>query len=41
VLNGSSRLNKTAKVAADLTSRGFDVLGTGYAPTTGYHSSVI
>jgi len=41
VLNGSSRVDKTSKVAGQLTSRGFDVLGTGYAPTTGYHSSVI
>jgi len=41
VLNGSSRQDKAGAVAASLSSRGFDVLGTGYAPTTGYHNSVI
>jgi LCP family protein required for cell wall assembly len=41
VLNGSSRVDKTGEVAASLTSRGFDVLGTGYSPSTGYHNSVI
>ena len=41
VLNGSSRQDKAGAVAAGLSSRGFDVLGTGYAPRTGYHNSVI
>jgi LCP family protein required for cell wall assembly len=41
VLNGSARTDKTGAVAASLASRGFDVLGTGYAPTTGHHNSLI
>jgi LCP family protein required for cell wall assembly len=41
VLNGSAKADRTAKAAAALTTRGFDVLGTGYAPKTGYTRSVI
>jgi LCP family protein required for cell wall assembly len=41
LLNGSNRVDKTGQVSADLTSRGFDVLGTGYSPSTGYRNSVI
>jgi hypothetical protein len=40
VLNGSSVTNLTSQAATGLTSRGFDVVGTGYA-TTGYTKSVI
>jgi LCP family protein required for cell wall assembly len=41
VLNGSSGTNLTSQAAAALTSRGFTVVGTGYAATTSYTSSVI
>jgi len=41
VLNGSSRGDRTSQAEAGLTSRGFDVLGTGYASATGYRDSVI
>jgi LCP family protein required for cell wall assembly len=41
VLNGSSKANRTSAAAAGLTSRGFNVVGTGYAPASTYHSSVI
>ncbi len=41
VLNGSSRANRTSQAAAGLTRRGFNVVGTGYAPGTGYRDSVI
>jgi LCP family protein required for cell wall assembly len=41
ILNGSSGVNETSQAATALTSRGFDVVGTGYAATTGYTKSVI
>ena len=41
VLNGSSKGNRTSAAAAGLTSRGFNVVGTGYAPVTTHRSSVI
>lgn len=41
VLNGSSGADLASQAAASLTSRGFNVVGTGYAATTGYTSSVI
>lgn len=41
VLNGSSGTDRSTAAAAALTSRGFDVLGTGYAPATGYRKSVV
>lgn len=41
VLNGSSGANLTSQASADLTSRGFTVVGTGYAATTSYTTSVI
>ena len=41
VLNGSSQTDRTAAAAAGLTSRGFDVVGTGYAATTTYRKPVI
>jgi len=41
VLDGSSRTNRTATAAAALTSRGFNVTGTGYAPAMTYRKSVI
>jgi len=41
VLNGSSQADRTALAAAGLSSRGFDVVGTGYAATTTYRKSVI
>ncbi len=41
VLNGSSKADRTSAAAAGLTSRGFSVVGTGYAPLTTYRSSVI
>lgn len=41
VLNGSSGANLASQAAAALTSRGFTVVGTGYAATTGYTTSVI
>jgi LCP family protein required for cell wall assembly len=41
VLNGSSKASRTSQTAAGLTSRGFDVLGTGYAATASYRTSVI
>jgi len=41
VLDGSSRTDRVARAAAELTSRGFDVLGTGYAPTMTYKKTVI
>ena len=41
MLNGSNRNNRTAKAAKALQLRGFHVLGTGYAPRTGYTRSVI
>jgi LCP family protein required for cell wall assembly len=41
VLNGSSNADRTSAAAAGLTSRGFSVVGTGYAPATTYRSTVI
>jgi hypothetical protein len=41
VLNGSNGADHSSRAAAALTSRGFDVLGTGYAASTGYRKSVI
>lgn len=41
ILNGSSGVDQTAQAAVALTSRGFTVVGTGYAATTGYTTSVI
>ncbi|HEX9032011.1 MAG TPA: LCP family protein [Streptosporangiaceae bacterium] len=41
VLNGSSGTDLTAQAAAALGSRGFTVLGTGYANATTYTTSVI
>ncbi len=41
VLNGSSKADRTSAAAAGLTSRGFSVVGTGYAQATTYRSSVI
>jgi len=41
VLNGASGADLSSAAAAGLTSRGFSVLGTGYAPSTGYRKSVI
>ncbi|HWF79952.1 MAG TPA: LCP family protein [Streptosporangiaceae bacterium] len=41
ILNGSSGANLTSQASADLTSRGFTVVGTGYAATTSYTTSVI
>ena len=41
VLNGSSQVNRSSAAATGLASRGFNVAGTGYAPSTGYRSTVI
>jgi LCP family protein required for cell wall assembly len=41
VLNGSRGADRSNQAAARLTSRGFNVVGTGYAATTGYRKSVI
>lgn len=41
VLNGSSGVDLASQAAAALTSRGFNVVGTGYAATTSYTTSVI
>jgi LCP family protein required for cell wall assembly len=41
ILNGSNGTNETATADTDLTSRGFDVVGTGYAPAITYTRSVI
>ena len=41
VLNGSSQADRSALAVAGLASRGFDVVGTGYAATTAYRKSVI
>jgi LCP family protein required for cell wall assembly len=41
ILNGSDGTNETATADTDLTSRGFDVVGTGYADATSYVKSVI
>ncbi|HEX9519292.1 MAG TPA: LCP family protein [Streptosporangiaceae bacterium] len=41
VLNGASGADLSSAAAAGLTSRGFSVMGTGYAPSTGYRKSVI
>jgi len=41
VLNGSSGTDLTSQAAAALTSRGFTVVGQGYAATTTYTTSVI
>jgi LCP family protein required for cell wall assembly len=41
VLNGTGQTNQAAEGAADLTSRGFDVLGSTDAPTFGYTDSMI
>jgi LCP family protein required for cell wall assembly len=41
VLNGSNRADHAAQAAAALSSRGFGVLGTGYAASSGYRTSVI
>ena len=41
VLNGSGVSHIASEAAAGLTSRGFDVTGTGDAPTFAYTNSVI
>lgn len=41
VLNGSAKTDHSSLAAAGLTSRGFSVLGTGYAASTDYRNSVI
>ena len=41
VLNGSSTTDRSSQAVAGLTSRGFDVVGTGYAPMTSDKKSVI
>jgi LCP family protein required for cell wall assembly len=41
ILNGSNGTNETATADTDLTDRGFNVVGTGYADTTSYVKSVI
>jgi LCP family protein required for cell wall assembly len=41
VLDGSNGANLTSQASAALTSRGFSVVGTGYADTTTYTKSVI
>jgi LCP family protein required for cell wall assembly len=41
VLNGSGSTDRSSLVAAGLASRGFTVVGTGYAPVTTYRRSVI
>jgi LCP family protein required for cell wall assembly len=41
ILNGSDGVNLTSQASAALTSRGFTVVGSGYASTTGYRRSVI
>jgi LCP family protein required for cell wall assembly len=41
VLNGSSKTNRTSAAEAGLTSRGFNIVGTGYAPAATYRSTVI
>ncbi len=41
VLNGSSGANRASEAATALTSRGFSVLGTGYAASASYRQSVI
>jgi LCP family protein required for cell wall assembly len=41
VLNGSSGANLASQAATALTNRGFTVVGTGYAATTNYTTSVI
>lgn len=41
ILNGSSGADLASQAEAALTSRGFTVVGTGYAATTSYTTSVI
>ena len=41
ILNGSNGTDETATTDTDLTDRGFNVVGTGYADTTSYVQSVI
>jgi LCP family protein required for cell wall assembly len=41
VLNGADGANLTSEAASALTSRGFSVVGTGYAATSSYTRSVI
>jgi LCP family protein required for cell wall assembly len=41
ILNGSNGTNETTTADTDLTDRGFNVVGTGYADTTTYTKSVI
>ena len=41
VLNGSSGADLTSQTSSALTSRGFTVVGTGYAATTSYTTAVI
>ncbi|HVB43212.1 MAG TPA: LCP family protein [Streptosporangiaceae bacterium] len=41
VLNGSDAADQAGSAATALTGRGFNVVGTGYAATTGYTESVI
>jgi hypothetical protein len=41
VLNGSSQADRTSATATGLASRGFNVVGTGYAPPASYRSTVI
>ena len=41
ILNGSSGPDRSGRAAAELTSRGFSVVGTGWASATGNRRSVI
>ena len=41
ILNGSNGVNETAKADTQLSDRGFNVVGTGYAQTIDYATSVI
>ena len=41
VLNGSSQADRTSATATGLASRGFNIVGTGYAPSASYRRTVI
>ncbi|MDR2985221.1 MAG: LCP family protein [Nocardiopsaceae bacterium] len=41
VLNGSSKTDRTAAAATSLSKRGFNVVGTGYAPAGTHRTSVV
>jgi hypothetical protein len=41
VLNGSSQTDRTSATATGLASRGFNIVGTGYAPSVSYRRTVI